>query len=167
MTVASWSWWATVVLRLLLGTGGWWAITEADGSMAGYGLAAVPLAVAVSVLVLPPSRSRGRWGSRAAAFAALLGWFLTRSVTGAVDVSRRALTRRVDLDPGFVTHRFTSRSVGVRVAVVDLMNLMPGSLSARLDGDVLELHVLDVAMPVPETVAELERRVAAVAGEPW
>lgn len=156
-----------VVLRLLLFGLLWWLLTEGDTSTLRYAVVVVPLAVAASVATLPARPPRpSRWARRIAAAVGLFGWFLQRSFVGGWDVARRAISRPVDVDPVFVEHRFGLPPGPGRVVVVDLMNLMPGSLSARVDGDVLWLHVLHPDLPVLDQVRELERRLARVLDTP-
>lgn len=144
----------------------WWAMVEGDASQLGYGVLAVPLASAASLWLVPPQSRPGSPRERAAALASLFAWFVAQSLRGGVDVARRAVSRPLDLDSGYVEHRLRLPTGLARVAVADLMNLMPGSLCVAIDDDVLRLHVLDVSMPVLAQVAELERRIASVAGHP-
>lgn len=147
--------------RLLAGAVLWWALSEGDGATAPYGLVAVPLAVAVSVALLPPRRPAVPLHRRLPAVAGLAGWFLVRSVLGGVDVARRAVSRPVDLEPGLVEHRLSLPAGLARVLVADLTSLLPGTLSVELEGDLLVVHVLDEQQPVARQLVELERRVAA------
>src|SRR5690625_103733 len=155
---------ASVGLRLAVFALLWWAVTEGDASTWVYAVVVVPVVVAVSLVLLPRRSRAPRWWRSGWALLRLAGWFLYRSVAGGVDVARRALTRRPDLDPGFVHCPMRLPQGAMRIAVADLMNLMPGSLSVVLDDKGLSLHVLDVSLPIPQVVADLEERIAAVAG---
>lgn len=150
----------------------WLAATELAPSALGYGLVAVPLVVAVTY-VLVPRRPRGeddsprppgviaRRGRGILILIGLAGWVLWRSVVGGVDVARRAVRLpRADIDPRWSVYETRLRSRGARVALALVMNLMPGSLSARLDGTRLDVHVIDPALDVHGSIAELEGRLA-------
>lgn len=163
----------SVLSRLVLFALLWWAITEGDMSTWSYAVVVVPAALATSYALLPYRyRPPGAgWARRTWALIRLCGWFLRRSLSGGVDVARRALAPRVDLAPGFVRCLMRLPPGGGRVAVADLMNLMPGSLSVQLDqdshgADALVLHVLDLELPIPATVAQLEEQIAVVAALP-
>lgn len=152
-----------IVVRTAAAAAAWWAISEGDPATAAYALAIVPAAVAASLALSRP-RPR-RWTSpvaRARAAAVLAGWFLWRSVLGAIDVSRRAIARPPDLDPEIVHHRFTIDSERARTLIALLLSLMPGSLPTRIDDDVLHVHVLHRRMPVLRQVERLEELVARV-----
>lgn len=138
----------------------WWAMTEGDSGMWTYGVVVVALATVVSVLLWPLRPSRGAVLSRLAGVLGLAGWFVRRSFVGGVDVARRAMGRRVDLDPGVVEHRLRLPAGDARLLVVDMVSLMPGTLSYELDGDILRVHALDVGRDVHAQLAELEDRVA-------
>lgn len=142
----------------------WWAL--ADGSLYNWqvGAVVVVLTTAATWRLLPPRAARGGLVRRAWAVVTLAGWFLARSVVGGADVARRALTRPPDTDPDYVEHRFRLPDGPARVAVTYLNNLMPGSLSVQVDGDVLLVHTIAHELPTLEQVAELEERVARVAG---
>ena len=165
-------WWhllASAARRLVVFFLLWWAISEGDLTMLAYAVVVVPVAVATSMVLVPRPTGHGAapgWLRRGWALVLLTGWFLRRSVAGGVDVARRALGVRVDLDPGYVHCPMRLPPGAGRIAVADLMNLMPGSLSVILTDEGLTLHVLDTSLPIPATVADLEERVAQVGGLP-
>jgi multicomponent Na+:H+ antiporter subunit E len=149
------------LIRALLFGGAWWAL--AGGSAYGLPLAAasVVAATAASLALSPP----GRWRWTAAGVAGFVPFFLRQSVAGGVDVARRAFLRRMPLRPGFVAFRFRIASEPARVFMMNAMNLLPGTLSTRISGDVVRVHVLDVDMPTERVLRELEERVARLFGE--
>lgn len=161
MSVSSW---VIALLVRILGFGLlWWIITEGDVSVASYGLAAVALGVVVSLATWPPRPAAPRsWMPRGFAAARLAGWFLWRSAVGGADVARRSVGRPVDVDPGMLEYRWRMSSSAGRVAVINLLNLLPGSLAVELLEDRVRVHVIDVAMPVEDMLMTLEDRVAAV-----
>jgi len=140
----------------------WWAVSEGDLSVAGYGAAVVPLVTAASLALVPAGGRPLRLLRRIPPALRLAGWFLWRTVLGGVDVALRAVRTPVDTDPVLLEHRLTLPRGAARVLCADLSTLMPGALSVDLRGDVLVLHVLDRRLPARAQVDELERRIAAV-----
>lgn len=170
----------------------WLAATELAASALGYGLVAVPVVVAATYAIVPrrgagvdaepdaggaggdpdgrgvdaDPEGRGVVARRARGILILLGlagWVLWRSVVGGVDVARRAVRLpRPDVDPRWSVYETRLRSRASRVALALVMNLMPGSLSARLEGNRLDVHVIDPALDVHGAIAELERRLSRV-----
>jgi multicomponent Na+:H+ antiporter subunit E len=151
--------WRILTLSIL-----WWALIEGDASVAHYGVVLVPLAATVSMALHRPRGASPVSPRRALALAALVRWFMWRSFLGGLDVARRAVSRPVDLEPGFVEYELALPSGLGRLAVIDLTSLMPGTLSAELDGDTLRVHLLHTDMPGRDLVAELEARVGRVIG---
>jgi multicomponent Na+:H+ antiporter subunit E len=145
----------------------WWAVSEGETYGWYYGAGVVVLATALSLRLRPPKTGglppRELVG-RAGALVMLTGWFVARSFVGGVDVALRALSRPLDLEPGLVRLELEIPPGQARTVVVGLISLMPGSLSAELDGDVLQVHALDVTTDVAGQVAELEDRVGRVSG---
>lgn len=96
-----------------------------------------------------------------------LGFFLLASLRGGLDVAGRILARPPAIVPGFLTYRTTLRHSGARVFFLNLISLLPGTLSADLDApDQLVIHTLDQTADNAAELARLERRIAALWREP-
>ena len=119
----------------------WWAVSEGDLSVAGYGAAVVPLVTAASLALVPAGGRPLRLLRRTPPALRLAGWFLWRTVLGGVDVALRAVRTPVDTDPVLLEHRLTLPRGAARVLCADLSTLMPGALSVDLRGDVLVLQI--------------------------
>jgi multicomponent Na+:H+ antiporter subunit E len=157
----------TGLRRTLILAGVWWAVSEGETRGWYYGAVIVVVATALSLGLrppkgggLPPQQLLVRGG----ALVSLVGWFIARSFAGGVDVARRALSPSGDLDPGLVRYELAIPPGQARTVVVGMISLMPGTLSAELDGDVLQVHALDVTSEVRGQIGELEDRVGRVSG---
>jgi len=128
------------------------------------GLAAGAIAVGAALWTWRRTASAGgaqlRW-SRLAAFAAL---FVGQSLRGGIDVARRVLSPNMRLQPGLRTVQLTLPGEGPRVLLALVVNLMPGTLAVRLDGDRLTVHALDVGSPVQAETRRLEHAVGRLFG---
>lgn len=91
-------------------------------------------------------------------------WFLWHSLLGGIDVAWRALQPRVDLEPGFLRYRLTLPPGGARLFLINVVSLLPGTLSADIEDDVLVLHALDISADAAEEVRAAELRVTALYG---
>ncbi len=132
------------VLWALLSGGRAWAI----------GIPAVLLATAAVPLAAPANR----WSPAGA--ARFVPYFLWNSLRGAIDVAVRALKRGLPIDPAVVRYETRLDSPAARVLMANTVTLLPGTLSAELDGKVLRVHVLNAAGPVADMLNTLEERVA-------
>lgn len=98
--------------------------------------------------------------------ARLLPVFVIESFKGGIDVARRVLGPRLDVEPGLASYRLGLAVGPARVFFVDLVSLLPGTLSADLDGDRLVVHLLDRRVDAAPELARLERHVARLFREP-
>ncbi len=154
--------WKTRFLTRTLVLGGiWWILVSGDASSWWIGLPALGLAVTVSLLLLPaPGLLRLSPGG----LALFLPFFLLQSFRGGIDVMRRALHPGLPLEPVLLYYRLGLEEASARVFMVNVVSLLPGTLSADLDGHQLIVHALDARMPVREHLRELELRVGRVFG---
>ena len=125
------------------------------------GLPAAALAAWISVLLLPPSRSRPRLMALLS-----LGWhFLWSSVVAGVDVAIRAFHPRLPLRTGFVTCECGIPTGSRRDLFLGMGSLMPGTLPVAEDeGGRIVLHCLDTEQPVAGQMADHEARLVRALG---
>ncbi|MFZ5474794.1 MAG: Na+/H+ antiporter subunit E, partial [Pseudomonadota bacterium] len=94
--------------------------------------------------------------------AAFAGFFLVRSAQGGLQVARLALRPRLRLEPELLTLPTTLPPGPLRILLVNTLNLLPGTVATRIDGDLLHLHVLDARLPIADEVRRVEDRIAAL-----
>ncbi|WP_246129731.1 Na+/H+ antiporter subunit E [Verticiella sediminum] len=138
----------------------WWAMTEGAAGTLGFGLLASAAAASASVALLPPPWPR----PRLMALLRFVPFFLRQSIAGGADVVRRACAPRVPTAPALVAYPVAGMGATERVVFTLVVNLIPGTLSARLEDERLILHVIDRHLPVHAALQQLEERVAAVFG---
>lgn len=138
----------------------WWLLT---GGEAGSWVIGAPVALAATglSLALVPAELDRPWLRRLPRFAV---YFLRESVAGGVDVVARALRPSMPLRPGFITVRMPRLAGPQRLLFAVLVSLMPGTLSARLDGETLHIHVLDTSLPLADGLERLQERLEALFG---
>lgn len=116
------------------------------------GLAAAGGALWISLKLLPPAGLRPRWLS----LLALLAGTLRGSVVAGFDVARRALSPRLDLNPGLVACPLTLPEGIAREAFCLHQSLMPGTLPIGAEGATVIVHGLDVSQPIAANLARDE-----------
>jgi multicomponent Na+:H+ antiporter subunit E len=93
-------------------------------------------------------------------------FFLWESLRGGVDVALRSLGPRLRVNPGFTRYHIRLASPSGRVFMVSCVSLLPGTLSAELDGEWLTVHVLSIDGDSNKELQRLEEVVARLFSEP-
>lgn len=157
----------------------WIVLAGISGEALAAGAVLVPLAVLLSLRLLPDGVPV-RFGR----VLALLPHFVARSLAGGIDVAWRAFHPRLPIKPGWVELPSRLHDVG-RVAVGGELSLMPGTLvagslaagsqaacsqaagsqAAGSQDRVLLVHVLDMDQDVEPALREEERRVERTLGQ--
>ncbi|GGC60690.1 Na+/H+ antiporter subunit E [Marinobacter halophilus] len=138
----------------------WWALTLGEVSGLGFGAVVAVLVAWLSLRLFPPSGFR----LRPLGLLLFFGYFLSRSVVAGLDVARRLLSPALPVHPGEIILTLRLPEGSPRWLLANTLSLMPGTLSALLEGDQLTLHCLDTRDPVERDVRETERQVGRVFG---
>lgn len=140
---------ATVVVLVVLYAVLWLVLSDNQGW--GFGLVVIALAVVCALsakLTLPRISWRFLPG--------FLIFFLSRMLAGGIDVARRTLGRRPDVEPGWVQHRLQGTSASAHLLLSATTGLLPGTLAARIDGDIMRVHSLDTRSDWQRDISRLE-----------
>jgi multicomponent Na+:H+ antiporter subunit E len=133
-----------IILRAALFSALWWMLTGGEHGAWGVGLATIVLAVTVNLLLLPPSAN----SFSITRFPNFFVFFLLKSIQSGIQVAGMTLRPRLDLQPAMLEIQLRLPEEAPRIFLASILNLLPGSLSAGLDGNRLYLHVLDRRMPI-------------------
>lgn len=91
-------------------------------------------------------------------------FFVGRSLIGGLDVARRALDPRLPLDPAVIEYPLRVPDGFPRVVLANTVNLLPGTLTAGLKAEALQVHVIDRQAPFFEELVAVENAVARLFG---
>lgn len=138
----------------------WWLIAQGRSDAWLVGLPAVALAALASARL----GGGGLAGLSLAGLPGFIGLFLRESLAGGLDVARRTLGRRLRIQPGFGRYRTRLRDPRARVLFVNCISLLPGTLAADLEGEHIELHLLDSRDDPAPQLQLLEQAVARLFG---
>jgi multicomponent Na+:H+ antiporter subunit E len=138
----------------------WWVLTGGHPEAFWYGVPLVTLAALVSITI-HPFRSP-RW--RVKGFLRFLPFFLWQSLQGGFDVARRVFHPRLPISPSFQTYSLRLTDESACLLLAGTISLLPGTLSAEMEGDRVEVHVLDDRQPVLRRIQDVEDRVASLYG---
>lgn len=146
-----------VVIRQAAVLGGLWLIlTGADPGSLAVGAPVVVMAVLVSGWL-----GLGRRIS-ITRLLVFLPVFILRSVVAAFDVARRTFAPQLLISPALVSYDIDLPDTLSRVFFMNTVSLLPGTLSAALEGDRLIVHVLDNRRDHSAELARLEKTVAGI-----
>jgi len=146
--------WSRAVVFTLM----WWIFTDGVIDSWQVGVPVVLLATLVSVALLP----RVTWSlSGIARFAP---FFLWQSLRGGADVAWRAFHPGMPIAPAVVDYPLRLPPGLPQVMLANIVSLLPGTLSATLDGLALKVHVLDSRGEPMIELKALEHRVARMSG---
>jgi multicomponent Na+:H+ antiporter subunit E len=153
---------AQAVVRAALFAFLWWILVGLDAEAWLIGIPVILSATFVSLVIAPELG----WRVRPIRAILFFGYFIWSALRGGIDVTSRAFRPSLPIKPGFITHYFRLPNSSSRVFLTDVASLLPGTLSAGLEDDCLVIHVLDLDLPVEQSMKDLEVRVAALFGEP-
>lgn len=149
---------ATVVSRALLFSIMWWALTDGVAWSWWIGVPAVASATIVSVALMPPSGIVWR------EVMGFVPFFLWHSLKGGVDVAWRAFDPRMPITPELAEYPLRLPPGLSQVAMINITSLLPGTLCAEIEGQVLKIHVLDSRGDFLTGLKALEQRVGRMWG---
>jgi multicomponent Na+:H+ antiporter subunit E len=136
------------VARFVLFLGVWLMIADWTKEDFPIGLAACALALSISLSLLPPTTIR----PRLVPLVKLNLRFLICSIIAGLDVARRALLPRLDLRPGFVAVPFALPPGVARNIFLIYSSLQPGTLPTSAEGEMLQMHGLDILQPIAASI---------------
>jgi len=131
--------------------------------MTSWPIGAPVIAIAVVVSVATSGRHTTHW--------VLLGalkfflFFVWKSVVGAIDVARRAFHPRLPLEPVLREYRLRLPDGHGKVFFVNVVSLLPGTLSVELKSAGLVIHVLDGVGPYVQELKILEEQIGHMFGQ--
>lgn len=149
---------STAISRALLYSVIWWVLTNGAIGSWWIGVPAVAFAVTVSVALVP---STGIVWREVPGF---MPFFLWHSLKGGVDVALLAFHPRMPISPELIEYRLQLSDKLSQVTLINLTSLLPGTLSADIEGQVLKVHVLDNRGDYLTGLKELEQRVGRLWG---
>jgi len=139
----------------------WLVLAGPDPGSWVIGLPAVVLATWVSQRLVPPLPCRIRWLPA----LAFVRYFLVESVRGGLDVASRTLAPRLRIAPGEIQYQSTLPEGAFMLLFGACVSLLPGTLTARVEGHSLIVHALDLAGDPRAQLEELEGRIRAMLQE--
>lgn len=134
----------------------WWSISDAVNASWLIGLPASFIALYISFLLLPPNSFNG------IALLKFIPFFIKHSLSGGIDVARRAFRPSLPLNPDLITFETTLSSGLPRFFMLCVINLLPGTLTTIYEANHLQIHILDKQSNFMQELNTIESHVAAI-----
>lgn len=147
---------STVASRGLMFTLIWWVLTDGAVDSWWFGVPAIIAALIISIKLVAPTHLI--WY----ALVKFMPVFIARSWLGGVDVARRAFDPKLPIAPVLIHYTLQLPPGLSQVAVANTVSLLPGTLSTKLEGNCLSVHVLDGQSKYLEEIKLLERHVGRI-----
>ncbi|GAA5507987.1 hypothetical protein Rcae01_03445 [Novipirellula caenicola] len=136
---------------------GLWALlteTRRDAWIVG-----VPVVLAAS-LVEARLASRDRWRWSVIGLLRFAPHFVRSSIGGGIDVAWRSMHPQLPIDPQMIAYPLRLPAGTARTFFMNVVNLLPGTVSADVRKNVLTVHAMDINQPIQRELATLEDAVA-------
>lgn len=134
----------------------WWALSEGDTYNLWFA-GIVIVAATLGSLALQPVTGFRPWH-----LGGVLVFFVRESISGGIDVARRAFSPSMPINPGFTEIDLRLPDGPSRVFLANLLNITPGTVSVELLPGSLRIHMLDVEMPLEPKIREMEQLMASL-----
>ncbi len=145
-------------LRAVLFTLIWLILVDGEVGSWLIGVPVVLFATFASVRLLPG------FSISVSGMVRFVPFFLWQSLRGGTDVAMRVLSPKLSIAPAMLSYRWRLPPGLSRVFMANVVSLLPGTLSAELEDDLLNVHVLDETADFDAEMILLEERVAQMFG---
>lgn len=136
----------------------WWILTDGDITSWWFGIPAVLLATMISIMMFPPVMFV--WFE----ILRFIPFFLLRSLLGGIDVARRAFQPNMSITPDLFKYPLHLPQGLPQVLMANTVSLLPGTLSTKLEKNVLTVHILDTRTAFQTELHAVEQIVARMFG---
>ena len=120
--------------------------------------------IALALLLVPPTE-REAFRLHGRGLLQFVKLFITESIVGGIDVSRRVLAVKPAVDPGFFDYPVRLQQKTARKLFIGSISLLPGTLCADWIDDIAHIHTLDNNSLSVEAIQTLEQHIADLFGE--
>ncbi|RRS08181.1 hypothetical protein EAG18_13465 [Pseudoalteromonas sp. J010] len=162
----------SVVAKLVFFSLLWSMLTKGELSAWAFGAIIVPIAVWLNLRLFIPQKDSAAQKESTESITSfsfirllcLLPYFLMNSFKGGVQTSCLAFRRKAVTTSGIVYYSVRIPRGKVRLWFMHLISLLPGTLSACIEGDELAVHMLEVNAANIRDIQRCEEKIAFLFG---
>ncbi|MGK0268633.1 MAG: multicomponent Na+:H+ antiporter subunit E [Paraglaciecola sp.] len=152
----------------MLLSGVWLLLTDGNSSAFGFGLIFVLCASVASYLLRGKKKQQIKQANTSVKIVKLpkfIAYFLWQSFKGGIGVAKEALSSQVSVRPGFHIYRYQLLQPNqAQEMFINVVSLLPGSLSAEQTSTTLNIHYLDIEKYSLPALHNLEYQIAQLFG---
>lgn len=146
-------------LKLAVMYAGLWALLSQNQGW-GFGVPVIALALWCSY------KTRLRMPTLALQhLPAFLLFFLQRLIAGGVDVAVRTVSPKPAVSPTWADYGLRTNSSAISLSLSAIVGLLPGTLAARIDNDVMRVHLLNADRDWQTDIKKLESHIRLILQE--
>jgi multicomponent Na+:H+ antiporter subunit E len=131
-------------IRLSLFSILWILLTGWQPSSWGIGAVFITMASLLSLYLAPKHRQTDQWLTHPMKLIPFFYYFFVQSLRGGWDTAKLALIPRPKLSPGFIRFHTDLANESQVFAFMQVLSLLPGTVSAEQNGRKLTIHVLNL-----------------------
>lgn len=136
--------------RLLLFFIIWMVLTDGNTASLWVGFPFIILSAIMSIIFSPPLY----WNFMA--LMKFIPFYMFHALMGGFDVMSRVFAPTLAINPGLIKHHLYIPKGIQQDMIVNVLNLLPGTLSVDIENDLLLIHVLDISKNIPKEVSLIE-----------
>jgi multicomponent Na+:H+ antiporter subunit E len=133
----------------------WWLISDGQPSSWIIGFPAVLIATGAYLRL---NRRPGHYLS-ITGLLSFIPFFFMESLRGGINVASRTLHPRLNIEPGFYRYQTELTDGVMRELFINCVSLLPGTLTADLHEDWLEIHIIDINKNPEAELLRLEQAI--------
>ena len=137
----------------------WLLLTEWQISSLFVGAIFIIGASLLSFYLAPTQRPTTQPLKNSAKALSFLFYFAVQSLRGGWDIAKLALKPKLEISPGFFIYRTSLSNESQLFTFMQVLSLLPGTVSAGREGRELSIHVLDLASFNRSDIEDCQRRV--------
>jgi multicomponent Na+:H+ antiporter subunit E len=147
--------------RLLVFAAAWWLLTKAALAAWVVGIVVVPIAAWLSLSLFRSSdETEKKLAINWFRLLCFIPYFLWLSLKGGWMTARLAVQPGMSLCPDFLLHNSVLPDGPARLFFLNLLSLLPGTFSAKLEGAQLTIHALKISQESRQEIRDCEQYVA-------
>ncbi|MBA6292729.1 Na+/H+ antiporter subunit E [Colwellia sp. MB3u-70] len=122
----------------------WGLLTRWQQNSLGLGIVFIAMASVLSLYLAPQQKKRHQWLKKPFNILSFLYYFYVQSLRGGWSIAKLALSPKLKLSPGFIKYHTDLANDSQVFTFMQVLSLLPGTVSARQNAQELTIHVLDM-----------------------